>query len=541
MHHNSNESRPDAYRTTYLKGWTFLVVMFSLLFVFFTYKDFGITWDESVQSTYGELVRDYFASGFQDKRCNTFLNLRHYGPLFELLCAHSYATVPGLKYEIRHLLTGFAAVLKHPATIIFCISFKYPLVPYFSTMAIMMMPRYIGHSLNNSKDLPFACTFAWAMVALTTLFKSKFSTWESFILCGIAFGITLSLRTGGFLLFGYLLVITAFYLFQSQKFANLKSILKSDNRQYIFKPVALFLVAWGIMIIAWPWAIEHPIKAPIDSFKFSSNFSSVQHVLFGGKTIASNQLPWDYLVRYFIITTPIPLLILFSIGVMACLISLYKDWRSHEAMICFIALFWSFFPLTYSIIIRPNIYDGLRHFLFIIPAISIIIGYGSASLLNITGNSSLKKFLAITVVLFQLYPLKDIVALHPYQSSYFNAIVGGVATAQHNYESDYWVSSYKEAAEWINQKHLTSDREKSTVLLAANKHSKICFDNYVDKGITVHTIFAKGIKTPLPDAIDYYVSTTRFDLDKNFPNSPIIKTIGRAGGIFTVIKGQQEK
>ena len=43
------------------------------------------------------------------------------------------------------------------------------------------------------------------------------------------------------------------------------------------------------------------------------------------------------------------------------------------------------------------------------------------------------------------------VHLHPYQYIYYNSFVGGVHGAFHNYELDYWGTSYYEAAEYVNQ------------------------------------------------------------------------------------------
>lgn len=37
---------------------------------------------------------------------------------------------------------------------------------------------------------------------------------------------------------------------------------------------------------------------------------------------------------------------------------------------------------------------------------------------------------------------------------------------------------------------------------------------------------------------DYYIATTRNELDQAFPDSPIMHTIGRGGATFTVIKGR---
>src|ERR1044071_8282194 len=42
-----------------------------------------------------------------------------------------------------------------------------------------------------------------------------------------------------------------------------------------------------------------------------------------------------------------------------------------------------------------------------------------------------------------------IVRLHPYQSTYYNELVGGTRGASLRFETDYWLSSYREAAMWL--------------------------------------------------------------------------------------------
>ena len=44
----------------------------------------------------------------------------------------------------------------------------------------------------------------------------------------------------------------------------------------------------------------------------------------------------------------------------------------------------------------------------------------------------------------------DMMALHPYQSIYFNRLIaGGLAGVSGRFETDYWGNSYREATEWI--------------------------------------------------------------------------------------------
>jgi hypothetical protein len=43
------------------------------------------------------------------------------------------------------------------------------------------------------------------------------------------------------------------------------------------------------------------------------------------------------------------------------------------------------------------------------------------------------------------------IQLHPYQYIYYNSYVGGVRGAFRNYELDYWETSYRQTAQYVNQ------------------------------------------------------------------------------------------
>ena len=50
-----------------------------------TFADYGLGWDDYTHSQYGQLLLDYYASGFSDRRALSFVNLYMYGGGFDLL------------------------------------------------------------------------------------------------------------------------------------------------------------------------------------------------------------------------------------------------------------------------------------------------------------------------------------------------------------------------------------------------------------------------------------------------------------------------
>lgn len=117
----------------------------------------------------------------------------------------------------------------------------------------------------------------------------------------------------------------------------------------------------------------------------------------------------------------------------------------------------------------------------------------------------------------------DAVRLHPYEYVYYNRFAGDVFR---KYELDYWGTSYREAANYLNE----TAPENATVWVDGPSH---IFSLYARSDIKVYSDY----ETRRADHYDYVVSTTRYNLDlASHPDAKIIYTIERDGGILAVIK-----
>jgi hypothetical protein len=123
--------------------------------------------------------------------------------------------------------------------------------------------------------------------------------------------------------------------------------------------------------------------------------------------------------------------------------------------------------------------------------------------------------------------------------TYFNAFVGGVAGASGRYETDYWLSSYKEAVEWINHRASRRTGQRLRILVAIDGYARDCAAAFLKPGVEMREV--PGIRPggEVPRGFDYYVGTTRYGADRSYSDSPIVHRIGRDGAVFTVIRGQR--
>ena len=514
-------------------GW--LVVVLFAVVALATFRDYGVTWDEQVQAEYGELVLDYFGSGFRDQSCNEYKNLFLYGPVFESACAIVYGVLGRAKYEVRHLLIGVCAVLTVLGVYLMGRRWPQRYTGVFAAVLLLMLPRFYGHAFNNSKDIPFACAFVWAMYAMTRLLSARGLAWPAFLWCGGAVGLALAVRAGGFLLFAFLafgaLLVGAQWLG-----ARRREVGAATWRAFGRRAAGLVFAAWLVMVVFWPWMHQNPVWRPIQAFLEMTRFSSSYPVLFAGETIESSALPRRYLLQYLLITTPPVVALFFVAGLGALLCFRRPDFRSPAGVPVAMTLLWFFFPIVYVAAKRPNIYDGVRHFLFILPALALIAGAGAAFVQDRLRLLLGRPAIATIVVLgLALVPVKELAALHPYQSTYFNVLAGGLAGASGRYETDYWAASYKEAAEWVNEQPSTRPDGKIVLLLAANANSRVCAEHYLAPNVETHLIWTG--KESIPRDFDYLLATSRYGVDGLFfPSLPRAHVIGRQGATFCVVK-----
>jgi hypothetical protein len=517
------------------KLWALGLTLLGLLVIFATYRDYGISWDEPVQSQFGEDLVRYYASGLEDRRVNEFRHMRFYGPLFELATALLYATNHEAKYEIRHLSIAIMGLLAILGVMRIACQVPGRWAVVYSCLALAMMPRFYGHAFINSKDIPFACCFVWSMAGLIALSREPRS-WRRVVFAGVALGLTLSVRPGGLpLLLGLYGCLMAIGLWSRGELG-----VKDWGRPALLS-VAVWLIAWTGMVLLWPWAHEAPIANPIAAIRAALSFPDIFPVLFDGRISMSDALPRSFHAKYLLITTPPVILLLSLIGLGASIRWQRRGRTMPETLLAASLQLWLIAPLAIIALGRPNVYDGIRHILFVLPAVALFAGWGAAWLVDAMPKPEQRTLMAVVLGMALALPVFHLVRLHPYQMTYFNFFVGGLEGAYGRYETDYWLLSYKEAMEWINDRAREHPERGLEVLAAVDDYSYQCAAAFAAPGVSVEKITTAQNDLILPAGYDYSIATTRYGLDSVFPDSPIVHRIERAGAVFSVIRGRERE
>jgi len=490
--------------------------------VFFC-DDYGSNWDEMVHSRYGNLVVEYFRSGLKDTACNEWVNMRFYGPLFEVIPS-AIRPEGGDLYAIRHLWLALLGVGVVAGA--WCFARRLgPICALVSALALVAMPRFVGHAFHNSKDIPFALTIAWFIVAWSRIVVTRDQRWRSYLLLGTAAGFVLCARPGG-------LPIVLAYMFGGLVLSDLTRDRAVPEPRLLPRLGVAFCVAWVLMVLPWPWAHENPLMNPIRAMGIAAAFDNVYPVLFDGTLTKSDALPRIYLPWYLSHATPLPVLALAFVGLIAMVREQFTDFRGVRSRMFGLLELWIFAPIAMLVIVRPNIYDGLRHVLFVLPALAIMAGIGAVSVVRASGRRARVPVASVVLVLLAM-PFRNHVQLHPYQSTYFNELAGGVGEAAAGYETDYWATSFREAMEWLDahggDRPMTFGVRGSWLVARAASY-------YAPPRFAA----LRGLKedpTTWPAEVDAVISTTRAAClyGEGLSGWKVVHEVGRDGAVFAQV------
>ena len=145
----------------------------------------------------------------------------------------------------------------------------------------------------------------------------------------------------------------------------------------------------------------------------------------------------SYGIMYFAISTPLFLLALAVMGVGA---AVYRRAGGVLAAACIFCLVF-----LAAAVGDARLYNGCRHFLFVYPFFMIVAAYPVSLLFEAAKGNLVRIALLGTVLVCVGATIVEMYRLFPYQYSFYNASVGGIAGADGVYELDTWRSAHREA------------------------------------------------------------------------------------------------
>ncbi len=506
-----------------------------LLVVIATFTDYGITWDEELQSQYGQAIADYYVSGFKDMRFTQIYNLYLYGGTFDGLAALINAHMPLIVYDVRHLLNALFGLLGLWGTWRLGRFIGGDFAGLVALILCACAPSYYGHMFNNPKDIPFAAGIVWTLYFMSRSYAKPDRI--TLTKLAVVLGMTLGVRVGGVMVFAFWLVPLGVATLLPLREGITKDTLKSISYDIWTKfwrlilPVGL--LSYAVMLVFWPWAQQAPIANPLKALGEFSNFPQDVEVLLQGQTYLSTDLPWYYVPLYFGIQLPELLLFLLAAAFMF-FPRLWRTFTLPQRQSFALLLMMMSFPVIYAVIAHPALYDTVRHFTFAVPLACIVAALGARELagaaLSLKNAAAGKWAAAVLGVAFAAligYQAVLMERLHPYEYIYANRFAGGVGGAFGRYETDYWGSSFKEAAQKI-QEYVAAEGG-----IPPGKIYEIAICGPWDAAL----IYLPPNFKPVPanEPAEFFLSTTRWKCQDMRPGKEIAR-IERMGVPLSVVK-----
>lgn len=389
---------------------------------------YGLGWDEPVARMGGMVTYRYIMQG--DPTLTEYRD-RYYGPAFEVvLYALEKVTGTTDPYAI------FA--LRHTAT--FLLFFVSVVVMYFlvagifgawwwglaGAVLLIAHPRIFAESFYNSKDIGFLASWIIA-VFLGYRYATK-PTVSRAVCFGLAAAFATDIRVIGVLLHSIGIAVGARSFF-SKQYGAIRPFMV-----YMCVSV-LFTILW------WPALWGNPVMRFVEAVQFMTSFNGYEReVLYMGKFLSPQDIPWHYLPVWVGITTPVTILFFWIVGF----------WRMLSEKRNFWQLFFFVWPVGVMLattLFRPALYDGWRQFYFIYPAMVITALFGVQKVFR--WPQVLRVGIVILTVLNIATTARFIIRNHPNQYVYFNEITGGIKGAEGNFDLDYWGVSYRKGLEHI--------------------------------------------------------------------------------------------
>jgi hypothetical protein len=208
------------------------------------------------------------------------------------------------------------------------------------------------------------------------------------------------------------------------------------------------------MGLMWPWSILEPGNPLHALTYFSHFFEKPWKEMFDGALVSVPDMPWSYLPTLFALQLPEVLLALLFAGIVGTFMSLSrKDVAGRRKTIFLMLTLAASLPLVIAMVKRPALYNGIRHFVFVIPPMAVLAGVSFAWGMNwLKVNHRRWQPAALAVFAFGLLlPLSEMIRLHPYEYTHFNHIAGTVRTADNFFMLDYWGLALKQASDGLRE------------------------------------------------------------------------------------------
>jgi hypothetical protein len=304
-----------------------------------------------------------------------------------------------------------------------------------ATTGILLLftaPRLAGDLLSNPKDYPSMALFTVALAAFA-------SAWErgspgGVVGAGALWGLALATKANA--LFLPLVVVGTI------AWGPWPEGWRGRGRTLLLALVGAGLAGTAVLVGSWPYLWADPVGRL--GAHLSYLLTREQAMAPGSHASALAALAW---------TTPLPFLLAVALGLGPLVRRLRAGDRLARLLVVWIGVVLARLHLPGAV----N-FDGVRHFLELFPPLAAVGGLGLAAAARFARARvpSARRGRALAAALVAVPLLAQVAALaavHPFGTTYWNELVGGLGGAQARglpQAGDYWGASYRQGLAWLS-------------------------------------------------------------------------------------------
>jgi hypothetical protein len=494
-----------------------------------TASDYGFTVDEFNTDDYGPKALAWYTSGFVDRSHfeTVEFSLWYYGPWFQMLTAYIQSFGFADPIAVRHAMT-FLVGLGGVAALLPLGRLAVGRWAGLAAIALCLMTgNFYGSMFFTPIDVPFLAAMTWATLAIVVMTRQVLPPWRATIATGLLSGLAIATRTGGIITHAYLL--GALILCAADVFATEGRLAPRYLVDLGARYGAAVVVAWLVAFALWPWL---QIGNPFAHFKIALvHFADIPmsfEFTHWGEQISTSALPRSYIPAQLLVRLPEAFLVLLAVACLrgvAAAVGLAREAVARSRMergtglraagltlarqraivtVCLAVVL----PLGFLIMQHATMYDGIRHVLFVIPMLAVLVGFGWRTLLPFLRRAPVVA--AVVVGAYVGSVVATLAALHPLEYVAMNMFVGGTRGAYDRFELDYSSAAATEALRRLERR---VDYDTSLWPAETVPRILICIGAREER---VHPLLRRPwIVEADPDKADFIIATQRWRCAEN--------------------------
>jgi hypothetical protein len=480
-----------------------------------TFRDYGLGWDDYTHAEYADLLLRMYGSGFKDTGALSFANLYMYGGGFDMAAALLHKIIPLELFETRRLLGAVVGVIGLAVTWRLARRVGGPLAGLATLLLLALCPTFYGHMFMNPKDAPFAVSMVILILGLVRLAEEyPQPSPRTILIVGFGAGLAIGCRILGGLALVYAVVGFIPLLIEEYRTQGAREAAhRFAHVVYVLLPGLVF--GYLLMGLVWPWSIMEP-GHPFQALTYFSHFfEKPWKEMFDGALVSVPDMPWSYLPTLFALQLPEVLLVLLFAGIVSTFMSLSRtDVPARRKTIMLMLTMAAALPLVIAMVKRPALYNGIRHFVFVIPPMAVLAGVAfGRGMTWLKENRRSWQPVAVAAFAFGLLlPLSEMIRLHPYEYAHFNHVAGTVRTADNFFMLDYWGLALKQASDGLReelverQEVVPNGRKWKVAVCGPQRPAQVALgpdftigwdSNAADFAMTLGEFYCKGLTAPV--------------------------------------------